>query len=281
MVGIGTKSLTDSGWASCRQIVRLIRLAHASRSFHPASVLLSFQTIADLDCRIIDGGDAPTIPAVILHGYGASAGDLAPLAEPWIRSLGDDATAYRFVFPDAPNDLLSVGMPSGRAWWPLNMALLMEKVQTRRFADLHDQTPPGMDDARGQVERLIAELTASMNAPRYVLGGFSQGAMMSMDVAATASIEPPAALFLFSGTVVRRPGWIDGMPRLQNTRIVQSHGTLDPVLPYSSAVVLRDLMVEADLDVMFCPFEGGHSIGGDALSVTADALRSIAPVVDR
>ena len=104
--------------------------------------------IESLDCIVVDGGPDPKIAVVICHGYGASYDDLAPLSGEWISMLGDQAEAFRFVFPDAPNSLAELGMPQGRAWWPINMARLAEAVQADSFEELHDHQPPGISAAR-------------------------------------------------------------------------------------------------------------------------------------
>ena len=77
--------------------------------------------IEALDCIVVDGGPSPKIAVVICHGYGASYDDLAPLSPEWIGMLGDQSGEFRFVFPDAPHSLADVGMPQGRAWWPIDM----------------------------------------------------------------------------------------------------------------------------------------------------------------
>ena len=240
------------------------------------SVMFERHRVGPLDCLVRRGDDA-LVPVVILHGYGASAENLAPLAMPWIASLGDVADRFEFIFPDAPQTLESLGMPDGRAWWPINMSTLMAKMQTGRFADLHDEVPPGMEEARAAIVQCVESATERLGADRYVIGGFSQGAMGSMDVALRGDVPPPAALFQLSGTLICQTRWSECWDRLRQTRIVQSHGTLDPVLPHSSAVALRDLMTDAGLDVTFCSFPGPHTVGGDAVERCGEVLRSLVP----
>ena len=165
--------------------------------------------IGPLDCIVVDGGESPTIPVVICHGYGASYDDLAPLSGEWIAMLGDRAGAFRFVFPDAPNSLAELGMPGARAWWPINMAQLAEAVQASQFDELHDQTPPGIDQSRELLCETIECVCESFQGEHtpLVLGGFSQGAMLTMDTSLRGSVQTPKLLFQFSGTVVCRPQW--------------------------------------------------------------------------
>ena len=105
--------------------------------------------LESLDCIVVDGGPSPKTAVVICHGYGASYEDLAPLSGEWIGLLGDKASEFRFVFPDAHRTTWpNLGMPDARAWWPINMARLAEAVQASRFDELHEHEPPGIDSAR-------------------------------------------------------------------------------------------------------------------------------------
>lgn len=233
------------------------------------------EKIGPLDCIVVDGGRSPSIPVFILHGYGASAADLAPLSDPWRRQLGDAASQFRFIFPDAPNTLDQFGMPGGRAWWPINMAAMMASIQAGSFDELHTHQPPGIAAARDDVAAAIAATIDGPPSP-YIIGGFSQGAMLATDVALRSNLNPPSALFQMSGTLICQHEWTSNFNRLKQTRIVQSHGTHDPVLPYTSATTLRDLMIAGGLDVDFCSFEGPHTVGGDMVQRCGSVLKSMA-----
>ncbi len=232
---------------------------------------------SQLDCIVVDGGPDPSIAVVICHGYGAPGHDLAGLCQPWIEGLGDDASRFRFVFPAAPHSLAAQGMPDGRAWWPLNMAKLMDAIEADRFDELHSHQPPGIEEAREQLCEVIDLVKTEIDGVQtpLVLGGFSQGAMLTMDTALRGRIDPPKVLIQFSGTVVCEPQWQSAMGRLSQTSVYQSHGTADPILPYRSAQRLRQLLKEGDVDVQFHSFDGPHTIDSDAIVHTTDTMRSL------
>lgn len=234
--------------------------------------------LASLDCIVVDGGPTPRIAVVICHGYGASYEDLAPLSGEWIHLLGDRAGEFRFVFPDAPHTLADVGMPDGRAWWPINMAQLAAAVAASRFDELHDQQPPGIVEARQALCETIEQVKQDLqgDATPLALGGFSQGAMLTMDVSLRGSLDPPQFLIQFSGTLVCRPQWESALERLRGVPIFQSHGKIDPILPYSSAVALNEMLRAAALDVDFYSFVGPHTIDAECVARTATALDSLA-----
>lgn len=233
--------------------------------------------IGPLDCIVVDGGESPTIPVVICHGYGASYEDLAPLSGEWIALLGEKAKAFKFVFPDAPHSLEALGMPDARAWWPINMAQLAEAVQASQFDELHEQVPPGIDHSREKLCETIDSLCESIQGEStpLVMGGFSQGAMLTMDTALRGTVQSPALLLQFSGTIVCKSQWQAKLNRLHETTVFQSHGEIDPILPYSSAVSLHEMLRDANVPIDFHSFMGPHTIDVDSVQRTAIALANL------
>ncbi len=234
--------------------------------------------IESLDCIVVDGGPAPRIAVVICHGYGANYEDLAPLAGEWMRVLGDRADQFRFVFPDAPHSLAEIGMPDGRAWWPINMMQMAALIQTSQFDQLHDHEPFGIDKVREMLCKTVNTVTKDLDGDStpLVLGGFSQGAMLALDCALRGPIDPPNVLIQFSGTVVCRPQWEAAIGRLANTYVFQSHGTVDPILPYASAIALHEIFVAGGIANEFHSFVGPHTIDGESVVKTASAMAKLA-----
>ncbi|TWT82429.1 Phospholipase/Carboxylesterase [Planctomycetes bacterium CA13] len=230
-----------------------------------------------LDCIVVDGGDSPSIPVVLCHGYGAPGTDLAGLAFEWMSLLGEDAGRFRFIFPAAPLTLAELGMPDGRAWWPINMAQLAESIQASRFSDMHEHEPDGITEARESLCKAIAEIKAELGgeSTQLVLGGFSQGAMLTLDATLRGPIDPPSLLLLYSGTLICKDEWEKALTRLNNTRVYQAHGTFDPILPYPSAVELSEILKNAGVKAEFHGFEGPHTIDTDSIIRTAQLLREL------
>jgi phospholipase/carboxylesterase len=174
--------------------------------------------------------------------------------------------------------LADVGMPEGRAWWPINMAQLAAAIQTSRFEELHDREPPGIVEARETLCESIRRVKEDLGGEStpLVLGGFSQGAMLTMDASLRGEIDPPQLLIQFSGTMVCRTQWESQLSRLARTPIFQSHGTIDPILPYASAEALHELLSGANLEVDFYSFHGPHTIDVECVARTAQALGTVA-----
>jgi phospholipase/carboxylesterase len=237
--------------------------------------------IDSLDCIVVDGGPSPDIAVVICHGYGASYDDLAPLSAEWIGLLGDHAGRFRFVFPDAHHSLDELGMPFGRAWWPINMARLAEAVQASSFAELHNHQPPGIDEARQRLSGTIQAVKRDLRGAEtpLVLGGFSQGAMLTMDTALRSELEVPHLLLQFSGTLICESQWRSSLDRLADAFVFQSHGRIDPILPYTSAVALCEMLRGAGVAVDFHSFLGPHTIDGESVVRSAQAMAQLASIV--
>lgn len=94
---------------------------------------------------------------------------------------------------------------------------------------------------------------------KTLLGGFSQGAMLSCD-ALLQSTQRYAGLIQLSGTLVAKQEWGPLMAKRKGLPCFQSHGTQDPILPFSMAERLRDEFHQAGLAVDWQPFRGGHEI---------------------
>jgi phospholipase/carboxylesterase len=175
----------------------------------------------------------------------------------------------RFVFPAAP---LEAGPGLGRAWWHIDMLELQMALMRGDLEALTDRTPAGLEGARASVNGLLDALERDhgMDRHKLVLGGFSQGAMLSTDITLHAAL-PPAALAILSGSLISKSEWLPLMPKRAGLPVLQSHGRTDPVLSYRVAETLRDHLEQAGLAVQFVPFQGGHGIPNSAL----DALGAL------
>jgi phospholipase/carboxylesterase len=215
--------------------------------------------------RMIGPADA-ALTCVLLHGFGAPGDDLVPLADEL------DLPNVRFVFPAAPLELGGLYGDS-RAWWLLDLEKLERELAAGTPRDRRTEIPEGLPQVRDQVSRLLDQLCARFSIPaeQLVLGGFSQGAMLSLDVALHR--EPtPAGLLLMSGTLLAESEWEPRMASLAKLPIVLSHGRTDGILPFSIAELLRDKLREAGAVVEWVPFLGGHEIPRAVLAAAKQLL---------
>ncbi|MGE0547725.1 MAG: alpha/beta hydrolase [Kofleriaceae bacterium] len=224
--------------------------------------------LGGLTTRIVGPSDATT-SVVLLHGFGAPGDDLVALAD-YIS-----APAVRWVFPEAPIELGGLYGDS-RAWWMLDLAKLEDDLRCGVPRDRRDEVPDGLVAVRAQVMRMLDEAQQRFSIPddRLVLGGFSQGAMVSLDVALHRP-APPAALLLMSGTLLAQSEWQPRMASLAGVRVMQSHGRSDMLLPFAIAEQLGELLRAAGAMVDWQPFSGGHEIPPGVLAAASQLLKAI------
>jgi phospholipase/carboxylesterase len=207
---------------------------------------------------LAEGGDGPPT-MVLLHGYCSSASDWTPFATTLQLPPG-----ARFIFPRGLEAAKrSDGAPAGRAWWHLDLATSMHKGSLG--ADLSAKKPAGIVYAAKAVRALLAR-QGNRAAQPFILGGFSQGAMVAAQVA-FLSDEPLSALVLLSGTLVNEASWKAHYARRKGLRVFIAHGNADPVLSFAIAERMQRQMADAGLLVTWFPFDGGHET--PAVVVTA------------
>ena len=185
---------------------------------------------------------------IVLHGWGAPGDDLVPLAQA-LRRPG-----VRFFVPAAP--LPEMG--GGRAWWHLDPTTRPPHAES-------DLLPAGFKPnaavlaARAAVQGLIATVVERYAPASLALVGFSQGAMLSIDVAlaGTPGVERVVAM---SGVLLADsvPGL--SAPRASRPRFLLSHGRQDPVVPFASGARAQELLEKHGFAVAWRPFNGMHEI---------------------
>ena len=225
--------------------------------------------LGELNCHVVDAlaeGVKPELVVVLSHGFGAPGTDLVGLAPELLSAVPRLAEGVRFVFPEAPLSLEHLGMPQARAWFPLPEVVTGEQRDWDQFAR---DVPPGMPAAR----RALMSTVAALQHPygRVVLGGFSQGAMLSTDVALRLE-ESPAGLCLLSGTLIAVEEWKTKARARPALPVFMGHGRDDTMLPFHGAERLRDVLTGAGLPVDFLPFDGGHTIVTEELERMAAFL---------
>jgi phospholipase/carboxylesterase len=214
-----------------------------------------------------DGGGNGAL-VVLLHGFGAGGDDLVPL---W--RVIDVPREVRFAFPAAPIDL---GAPygGGRAWWMID---LEDRLRRQARGEFDVATiPDGLANARGMVLSMLSELTARLSAPSIVLGGFSQGAMLALDVA-LHSETTLSGLVLMSATYIAAEEWTPRFAARRGLRVLMSHGREDELLPFFLSEQLRDALMENGLRVEWLPFRGGHAIPNEVVDRLGSFVREQSP----
>lgn len=227
------------------------------------------RTIGKLNCIEINGDagtKSPQAAVILCHGYGAPGDDLIGIGHHVLGMEEGLADRVRFIFPEAPISLEAAGIPGGRAWWPLRVSDLVELAESGDFESIVRSIPDGMDESRDLVLEVVHQVCEETSLPlsKIILGGFSQGAMQMADVVFHLE-ENPAALFQMSGTLIALDRWKELSPNRKGMKAIQSHGKMDPILPFVAAEWLREFLLESGIEVEFMPFMGPHMIPGPVL----------------
>lgn len=193
-----------------------------------------------------------TIPIlVLLHGLGADEHDLMGLAS-------ELDGRFLVVTLRAP---LEYG-PTGYAWFEITWD-----------ADGVHVVPEQVLASRDLLLDTLKELPKALDvegSPMY-LGGFSQGAMMSLG---SALAEPD----LFSGVILMSGRWMPELlptepnSELKNVPFLVQHGTMDQVLHVAGSRAIRDYLQGIGCDVNYTEYPMAHEISFKSLLNIRDWL---------
>lgn len=191
---------------------------------------------------------------VVLHGLGADGQDLIQLAPDWAEALPDAA----FIAPDAPDPCDMA--PYGRQWF-----------------SLQDRTPlvmsAGVTQAASRLGPLVEAELARFGLPpaALALAGFSQGAMMALQLGLRQR-PTPAAILAYSGALLAPESLSADLVGCPPVLLV--HGEADDIVPVTASrmaeAALRDAGVP--VEVLYRPGlphaidPAGIEAGGRALA---------------
>lgn len=194
---------------------------------------------------------------IFLHGYGADGADLIGLAEP----LAPHMPGTAFLAPDAPEQCAI--NPAGRQWFPLPWLDGSDPVESEA----------GMQRAAADLEAYLDGVLEDegLTPDRVVLFGFSQGTMMTLDVALRRE-APFAGLVCFSGRLLN-PELLEDEIR-SRPPVLLVHGDIDDVVPPQSMPEAAQALQALGIDVYAHVMKGtAHGIAPDGLSVALAFMR--------
>jgi phospholipase/carboxylesterase len=174
---------------------------------------------------------------VLFHGRGADEHDLFPLLDvldPQRRLLG--------LTPRGP-----LSLPPGGAHW--------YAVQEIGYPDPATFLPT-YTSASGWLDSIAEE--TGIGPARTVLGGFSQGAVMTYALGLGRGRPRPAALVALSGFMPTVPGFeldLESPPP-----VAIGHGTFDPVISVEWGRRARSALEAAGADVLYREYPLPHAV---------------------
>ena len=185
---------------------------------------------------------------VLLHGRGADEGDLFPLLDlldPERRLLG--------VTPRGP-----LSLPPGGAHWYV-------------VREIGSPDPETFLPTYGAVSEWLDGL--GFAPERTVIGGFSQGAVMTYALSLGSGRPRPAASIALSGFMPTVPGFeLDLEPPLPPVAI--GHGTFDPVISVDWSRQAKETLEAAGADVLYREYPLPHAVDPGFLGELAPWIAS-------
>ncbi len=193
---------------------------------------------------------------VLLHGWGANAQDVAGL----IEAINMISIPFRGLLPDAPFDHPMV--PGGKQWYgfppnydfrsPHNFAAQADLLQSSQQLKAWMESLPGK---------------TGIPLERTIMGGFSQGGAMTLEVGPQI---PLAAMLILSGYSHAPIG-----PFISPRPVLVIHGRQDPVVPVEKALDTKHQLAQQGIAVTYQEFDMGHEVSLDALRVASQFCQDL------
>jgi phospholipase/carboxylesterase len=176
---------------------------------------------------------------VLLHGRGADERDLFPLLDmldPERRLLGATARG-------------PLSLPPGGAHWYVVQRVGYPDPQT-----FHSTYP----ELAAWLDGMLAE--HGIPPERTILGGFSQGSVMSYALGLGPDRPRPAGIMALSGFLPTVEGFELDLSRAKGLPVAIGHGTHDPVISVEFGRDARDRLTAAGADVTYRESPMPHTI---------------------
>ncbi|MEO8242866.1 MAG: dienelactone hydrolase family protein [bacterium] len=198
---------------------------------------------------------------VFLHGYGANGADLLDIGDVLATHLPDTV----FMAPDAPDPV--PGAPFGFQWFSI----------PRFDGSSEAEAQAGLAAADQQVNRFLDQrlAEAGLTDAALALVGFSQGAMMALQVAPRRAVAM-AGVVSISGRLIN-PERLAAEARVRPPVLVM-HGDQDPVVEFDEMAVAGEALVAAEFPTYGHVMKGmGHGISQDGLATMMGFLTKVLP----
>ncbi|HWL64335.1 MAG TPA: phospholipase [Actinomycetota bacterium] len=181
--------------------------------------------------------DDPIGMLVLIHGRGADENDLFPLfdiLDPDGRLVG--------VCPRGPLEL-----PPGGAHWYVVREVGYPGPET--FFPTFERASRWLDETVAQY---------GLGFDSVILGGFSQGCVMTYALAFAAGRPAPAGVLALSGFIPTVEGF--ELDLTKETRVAIGHGTYDPIIEVGWGRDAHRRLSEAGADVTYTEYPLPHAI---------------------
>lgn len=178
---------------------------------------------------------------VLMHGVGSDEEDLFGLA-PYVPPQ------FHVISLRAPY----VMGPGAYGWFEFSINRVGERIINE----------PQEAASRATVAKTVASAAQQLGiAPqRVVVGGFSQGGIMSLSLLLTQPALLQAAMVLHSRLLTQVVPLVAASEALQGKQLWLSHGTHDQVIPLASAHAIRELVETLPIEMSYSEYPSAHEL---------------------
>ena len=183
---------------------------------------------------------------ILVHGWGADADDLLPLAREIKEVSNIDFEIISLRAPAMhPNSI-------GRQWYGLY--------------------PHDWDEAEIEVRKLLLSLRkldrCKIPLKKTILLGFSQGAAMSLDAGSKLDLG-----LIVSCSGYPHPNW---QPGKNSPPIIISHGLLDEIVPIAASKIVYQKLKNISVNICkFYEFNGSHQIDINLINLINSTIKEL------
>ena len=195
----------------------------------------------------------PNSLVILLHGIGADAFDLIPLAKYWALTL--KKTKFYSLHAPYPCRLTSFG----KQWFNLE-----DRDQTRILKEIELVKPMIITFLKKKLKDY------NLQYKDLILVGFSQGTMVALNLTLTMKEEVKGVLGYSGGVILTKSGKIE---IISKPNICLVHGKNDEVVPKKMMETTKIILKDNNIDVDTHLIENlGHSIDQKGLEIGQNFL---------
>jgi len=195
----------------------------------------------------------PNSLVILLHGIGADAFDLIPLAKYWALTL--KKTKFYSLHAPYPCRLTSFG----KQWFNLE-----DRDQTRILKEIELIKPMIITFLKKKLKNY------NLQYKDLILVGFSQGTMVALNLTLTMKEEVRGVLGYSGGVILTKSGKIE---IISKPNICLVHGKNDEVVPKKMMETTKIILKDNNIDVDTHLIENlGHSIDQNGLEIGQNFL---------
>ncbi len=195
----------------------------------------------------VPAGEGPFPTIVFLHGWGASAHDLLPLAPLFHRGEALVLCPQGRVEVPVGQGLVGYG------WFPISDGGAFDPAGFAKGAEL----------VRGFIDQALGLFPIERR--KLVVIGFSQGGVMAYDLVLRDPARFAGLAALSSWLPPSLSDQVSRQPEFETLPVMIMHGTSDDMVPVQRAQESRDALRALGISPTYREYEMEHGIGPDAL----------------